>query len=254
MINFFTVAFLLIQSAYGKPICSEYYENNIGSTGDETSNFENNSYSGSIKLIDSAHGESSSDVSVELSGGLENNDVMILFTGNSGVPAEVPDGWSKIEGESYGGQGHENDLNMFSYYKVYKDGDSLSISLENKGDVLFVSLSAYRGVDISNPIVDSKMGHNSAEGYSGESVIPSVRTKENGVLVAAVIYDDPHEGTIDQMDMIFSVKNGDDGFCSGYKVTDSDESDNLEVYGKREEEGGGDEISMAVALNPSYSN
>ena len=89
-----------------------------------------------------------------------------------------------------------------------------------------VSIILLRGVDTSDTIVDSDGDHNSVtdseDNNYGVAIAPSINTVNQGIVIAAFMFDDPHESTIinDGYKMLVSESKGDDGLAVGVSETD----------------------------------
>jgi hypothetical protein len=169
-------------------------------------------------------------------------DMLLLFIATSGgVHHILPDGFKPIDGAVKG----KGDLTLQAAYKIWHPGDELNYMIYKESRNFFVSLITLRGPKF---VVDSKARINTANGCKGEGVTSRINTDENGVLVTAFAYDDPHSVTIAKQETIVSIKNGDDGMAVGVSPTDGGMSRRIRAVGDSCQRGGGDDIAMAISL------
>ena len=141
-----------------------------------------------------------------------------MFVGASDSSPSWPDGnsWEEIIDKP------EVDINIKACWKEYDGVDSYTV--ENSKNT-FVSIVVLRGVDTDNPVVDEDGDLNSYTGTwnkYGVAIARSISTVNNGVVIAAYMFDDPHESTIvnDGFTMLVSENGGDDGMAVGVAETD----------------------------------
>lgn len=180
----------------------------------------------------------------------EPGDLLLLFVAGSGKKKRPgkPSGrkWKKVM------ESGENDLNLCTYYKLYdgEDDDSNDFKIEG-GKSTFATLTALRGVDKDHPIVDFAAQVDSMSGRKGSALAPSVYGVENGAVIGAFVYDDPHvvEVVNPTFEMLVtSQAEKKDGMAAAVASTDATGYvGTIRADGKKED-GAGDDIAFAISF------
>ena len=172
-------------------------------------------------------------------------DLLLLFVGGSAgknMPKKPRD-FEVIEARG------RADINLMGLYKWYDGGDAVTVG---GGRNTFVTLSVVRGVDRTDPVVDSVAIKESASGKDGKAIAPSAYGVKGGVTFAAFAFDDPHVAQLQTrgFETLATKKAGDDGmavYVSGCESTGYTEE--VFVAGTYKK-GGGNDVTMTVTLRP----
>mmetsp|Transcript_37528 Transcript_37528/g.81765 ORF Transcript_37528/g.81765 Transcript_37528/m.81765 type:complete len:413 (-) Transcript_37528:84-1322(-) len=180
----------------------------------------------------------------------EPGDLLLLFVAGSGKKKRPgkPSGrkWKKIM------ESGENDLNLCTYYKWYdgKDDDSSDFKIEG-GKSTFATLTTLRGVDKDHPIVDFAAQVDSMSGRKGSALAPSVFGVENGAVIGAFVYDDPHVVEVANPTfemLVASQAEKKDGMAAAVASTDATGYvGTIRADGKKED-GAGDDIAFSISF------
>jgi len=174
-------------------------------------------------------------------------DVMVLFLGASDTtPLTSLSGWTQIMTKG------PDDINLTSFYRVYKSGDSKTINVTVRKNS-FATLFVLRGADASNPIVDKDalkdLGGSDAP--KGRSHAPSINSASGGMLLCGFMWDDPYKNcTVSKMKVAYSFSNGDDGLTSAYQSTSGGSTGERVAVAPAVIDGGGNEIGMSISVRP----
>jgi hypothetical protein len=175
----------------------------------------------------------------------QEGDLLLLFIGGSGrsIP-QKPHDFEVIEAIG------EADINLTGLYKWYDDDFEVSVG---GGYNTFVTLSVIRGVDRTDPVVDSVSVQESASGKDGKAIAPSAYGVKGGVTFAAFAFDDPHIAQLQSRRFrpLATKRAGDDGmavYVSGCESTGYTEE--VFVAGTYQK-GGGNDVTMTVTLRPA---
>ena len=189
------------------------------------------------------------DMNVTVPQAAKRGDLLIIFIGGSAGKKrpDDPDNFKLILSKG------RSDINLMAMYKWYDEDDDEEVTIGG-GRNTFVTLSAVRGVDRKNPVVDSMSTRESAPGKDGKAVAPSAFGVEGGAIFAAFSYDDPHVAQLqtDGYEIVVSTDAaGGDGmavFVSSSENTGYTE----EVFvASTPQKGGGNDVSMTVTLRPN---
>ena len=142
-----------------------------------------------------------------------------------------------------------SDINLMGLYKWYDGDNTVTVG---GGRNTFVTLSVVRGVDRTDPVVDSVAIKESASGKDGKAIAPSAYGVKGGVTFAAFAFDDPHVAQLQTrgFETLATKKAGDDGmavYVSGCESTGYTEE--VFVAGTYKK-GGGNDVTMTVTLRP----
>uniref|UniRef100_A0A7S2A6D7 Jacalin-type lectin domain-containing protein n=1 Tax=Trieres chinensis TaxID=1514140 RepID=A0A7S2A6D7_TRICV len=182
---------------------------------------------------------------IDVPRGTQSGQMLVMFIGGSAsgtVKPGNPSGpWKVIMDIG------PSDINLKALYMRYdpQGGQRFTVS---GGKNTFIILTALEGI---KSIVDSGATRNSGGGRMGEAVTPSVNTSSNGCVIAAFMYDDPHQVEIyndDSSHMISSFKAKGDGIAAGIMPTNGGMHQQIRAAGKNARNGGGNDIAMAISF------
>ena len=176
----------------------------------------------------------------------QKGDLLLLFIGGSSsrVMPKRPMDFEVIEAVG------ETDINLTGLYKWYDDDFEVSVG---GGYNTFVTLSVIRGVDRTDPVVDSVSVQESASGKDGKAIAPAAYGVKGGITFSAFAFDDPHIAQLQSRgyDTLATNRAGDDGmavYVSGCESTGYTEE--VFVAGTYQK-GGGNDVTMTVTLRPA---
>ncbi|WP_340201577.1 T9SS type A sorting domain-containing protein [Ascidiimonas sp. W6] len=244
-------------------------------------------YSGSdIRVIgdDRDSSSSRSNITVTSSSNTRNNDVSIIFVGQSdsrSLDGERPSGINRITRE-----GHEasfSDVNLQTYYYVHNRTGEKDFDFGSHSKA-FVYLVTLRNVDLNalRQIREDKENSeyrwtdaNTNRRYGGDLwrsgcgrgryrglayVNKEIRSYNKGLQIAAVMYDDnpfnigiyrSRTSNTRIMNVIESWKQGDDAMAIGMKTTDGSRTDQLHFRGTDCVGGNGENVLATFTLKPA---
>ncbi|MDB4438156.1 hypothetical protein N9195_01055 [bacterium] len=133
-------------------------------------------------------------------------DLVILMVAGSGGKTDSPapaGTWSLIN------RVWNVDIFVGAYYKVYSSTGPKTFHV-GRSNKRFAALTTLRGVDISDPIVDSKTDSDSSPLRKG-AVAPGVKSVAGGALFVGFAMDNPvvyQQGDIQKMEVLFSYGPG----------------------------------------------
>mmetsp|Transcript_13335 Transcript_13335/g.21913 ORF Transcript_13335/g.21913 Transcript_13335/m.21913 type:complete len:532 (-) Transcript_13335:101-1696(-) len=165
------------------------------------------------------------DLSLEVPIGASEGDMLLLFYGASGGVPDPPSSWTDIGFSSGADRG---DINIAARYLVL-DSSSIptTVSVTGRGNKKFATVLVLRGASESG--IEWSKDSNFYKGRTkkkdgsflrdncryGETWIPNVKCSNRGVVFGGIMYDDPIAASIDEMTMLSSFKQGDDGMAVG---------------------------------------
>lgn len=177
--------------------------------------------------------------------------MLVIYIGGSHAGNLIPSspipraGWEEIIDIG------PSDLNLKAFYKPYGSYNDNGTYKVTDGKSTFVSIVAIRGLNKRRPVVDSGADKDVVSGREGGARAPSVKTEDDGLIIAAYSYDDPQVAKVmgrHDFDMILSTdtRSG-DGMAIGVKSTREGESGYIYAEGQWQP-GGGNEIGMAISF------
>ena len=178
----------------------------------------------------------------QVSSDVMEGDMLILFISSSGGEHKtLPNGFQKIANTSKKG----GKLALLSAYKIWHHNDPLIFDIPKESKNLSVSLLTIRGPLF---VMDAKSRIDTCNSLRGEAISPRVETHENGALLTAFCYADPHAVTIRRQKTLVSLKSQDDGIAVGISKSDGGLSKRIHACAQEILAGSGDDIAMAVSI------
>jgi len=181
-------------------------------------------------------------------------DLMIGFVAYSGGrfrDNNVPSGWTRVN--PYVSGTRNADLNINAIYKKFASGDENKEWVLPKDDSSFSTILTLRNCRTDNPIAMWKLLRDSEGGGNGQAKTDYTNGggRNGAALIGAFLYDDPHVVVEkNQGKMLSSFYNYDDGMAVIIGKSNSGQNDRIRVRGRKRENGGSNDINIALVIKP----
>jgi len=179
----------------------------------------------------------------EASKRVKEGDLLLLVLTSSGGYQTIPPEFTPILTTEL--KKRRNNLTVSLAYTKYTKGSSAITRLFRESDNMFASLITLRGAEV---VIDAKGFIDPAGGLRGYAFTPRVKTAEEGCLVTAFFYREPHKALIDDQYQLISFVNKTEGLAIGISETYGGCSKRIKARGRKEIKGTGEDLALAVAL------
>jgi hypothetical protein len=211
---------------------------------------ENNlKISGDIEVLSTYYGGLHGDqrgayIDAEASKSVKEGDLLLLIlTSSGGYAPTIPPEFTPILTTEL--KKRRSNLTLSLAYTKYTKGSAAITRIFRESDNMFASLITLRGAEV---VVDAKGFIDPAGGLRGYAFTPRVKTAEEGCLVTAFLYREPHKALIEGQYQLVSFINKTEGLAIGISETHGGCSKRIKARGKREIKGTGEDLAVAIAL------
>ena len=179
----------------------------------------------------------------EASKRVKEGDLLLLVLTSSGGHQTIPPEFTPILTTEL--KKRRNNLTVSLAYTKYTRGSAAITRIFRESDNMFASLITLRGAEV---VIDAKGFIDPAGGLRGYAFTPRVKTAEEGCLVTAFFYREPHKALIDDQYQLISFVNKTEGLAIGISETYGGCSKRIKARGRKEIKGTGEDLALAVAL------